>query len=118
MLDLHYLDLPGCAVCTDFVVVMETLPFWFWQLACASGPLRAAEEGGACAERDDAHSDAGHEPLRAMEGVAVDVEVAADGADNQGDGEVEQEQEPEHRLAIKQGGHDVLPSGSRSCESV
>jgi hypothetical protein len=56
--------LPGPAVCTDFIVVMGTRPFWFGQLACASGPLRvAAEEGGACAERDDAHADGGCELL-------------------------------------------------------
>src|SRR5580692_1933725 len=50
-----------------------------------------------------------------MEGVAVEVEVAAGGAGGDGDGGVEQEQEPEHRLAVEQGGHDVLLSGPGSC---
>src|SRR6266581_4634981 len=51
------------------------------------GPLRAAqEETGACPERDDTHSGAGQERLRAMEREAG----------GHGDEEVEQEQGREH----------------------
>jgi len=47
-----------------------------------SGPLRAAaEEGGACAERDDAHAGGGCDLLGAVEGAAVEVEVVAADAD-------------------------------------
>jgi hypothetical protein len=47
-----------------------------------------------------------------VQGVAVEVELVAEAASGYRDGGVEQEQEPEHRLAVEQGGHDVLPSGS------
>ena len=67
------------------------------------------------AESDDI-AGGGGDLLGAVDGVAVDVEVAAGGADGDGDGGVEQEQGPEHRLAVEQGGHDVLPSGSGGCE--
>jgi hypothetical protein len=56
----------------------------------SGGLVRAAapEEAGARPERDDAHADAGHDLLRAVERVAVDVEVVAADADDQGDGGV------------------------------
>ena len=55
-----------------------------------SGPLGAAQEqGAACPERDDAHSGGGHDLLGAVQGVAMEVEVAADGAGGDGDGGVE-----------------------------
>jgi hypothetical protein len=65
--------------------------------------LRAAlpEEGGACPERDDAHADGGQDLLRAVQAVAVDVKLVAEGAGGHGDGGVEQEQKPEHRLAVE-----------------
>jgi hypothetical protein len=51
-----------------------------------SGPLGAAQEQGhACPERDDAHSDGGHDLLGAVEAVAVDVEMTAGGAGGDGD---------------------------------
>ena len=61
----------------------------WWQCrmvrAGRSGPLGAAQEqGGACPERDDAHSGGGHDLLGAVQGVAAAgmgiVAVGAGGA--------------------------------------
>jgi hypothetical protein len=56
------------------------------------------EEAGSRPEGDDSHSDAGHDLLRGVERVAVDMQPVAADADDHGDREVEQEQEqePEH----------------------
>ncbi len=64
---------------------------------CRSGRVRAApEQTCGCAERDDAHSGTGDDLLGAVEGLTVDAEVVASRGDRDGDGGVEQEQEPEH----------------------
>src|SRR6185437_2609312 len=66
----------------------------------------ATEEADAGAGRDDPHANGGHHLLTAIDGVAVQVNVRPSDPGDDGDGGVEEEQEPEHRLGGEQRLHE------------